>query len=59
MPQSKVAERLLIHARLCRQLAAASLDENVGDRLLRMAEECVEAAATNIAAENLKGVRRQ
>jgi len=54
MPQSKVAERLLVHARLCRQMAAASLDENVADKLLRMAEECIAAAAEGIAVEKLK-----
>jgi hypothetical protein len=57
MPQSKVAERLQIHARLCRQMAAASLDENVADKLRRMAEECIEAPATNIPTESLKAAR--
>jgi len=51
MAQSKVAERLRAHARLCRKLAAASLDENVGADLLRMAEECLATAAGSIAAD--------
>jgi hypothetical protein len=42
---SKVDERLMAHARLCRKLAAASLDENVGADFMRMAEECLEAVA--------------
>lgn len=50
MAQSKVAERLMAHAALCRKLAAASLDENIGANLMRMAEECLEAAAGNVAA---------
>ena len=57
MPQSKVAERLMVHARLCRQMAAASLDENVADKLLRMADECVAAAAEGIALEKLTTAR--
>lgn len=44
MAVSKVDERLMAHARLCRKLAAASLDENIGAGLMRMAEECLEAA---------------
>lgn len=49
MAQSKVAERLMAHAELCRKLAAASLDENVGASLMRMAEECLEAATVSVA----------
>lgn len=49
MAESKVTERLMAHARLCRKLAAASLDENVGAGLMRMAEECLEAAAGSAA----------
>lgn len=49
MGQSKVTERLMAHAELCRKLAAASLDENVGANLMRMAEECLEAAANSVA----------
>jgi hypothetical protein len=48
---SKVDERLMVHARLCRKLAAASLDENIGAGLMRMAEECLKAAAGSAAAE--------
>ncbi|RDV05150.1 hypothetical protein [Undibacter mobilis] len=44
MPQSRIAERLLVHAGLCRRLAAASLDENLAAKFLRMASECAEAA---------------
>ena len=51
MVDSKVAVRLKAHARLCRKLAADSLDENVGADLLRMAEECLAAAAGGIAAD--------
>lgn len=54
MAQSTVADRLLTHARLCRQMAAASLDENIAEKLLRMAEACIEVVAENKAIENLK-----
>jgi hypothetical protein len=48
--KSKVAERLLAHARLCRQMASRSLDEALGEKLLKMADDCVDAAADAIAA---------
>lgn len=48
--QSKVAARFMAHARLCRQMASASLDEALGEKLLKMADACVEAAADAIAA---------
>ena len=48
--RSKVAERLLAHARLCRQMATASIDEALGEKLLKMASDCVEAAADAIVA---------
>lgn len=50
---SKVAERLLVHARLCRQMACASLDEAIGEQLLKLADECVCEAAEILAAERL------
>jgi len=42
--ETKIAGRLMAHSRLCRKLAAASLDENIGAGLMRMAEECLEAS---------------
>ncbi len=50
-PASKVSDRLMAHARLCRQLAHASLDEALGEKLLNLSEECVRAAADAIVAE--------
>lgn len=50
---SKVAERLLVHARLCRQMACASLDESIGEQLLKLADQCVSEAAEILAAERL------
>jgi hypothetical protein len=52
---SKVAERLLAHARLCRKFASASLDENIGAQLLDLAEKCVAEAAEVAALEQLQG----
>ncbi|HWK95265.1 MAG TPA: hypothetical protein VNR39_07565 [Pseudolabrys sp.] len=49
MAESKIAERLMAHARLCRKLAAASLDENVGANFMRMADECLQAATGTIS----------
>ena len=48
---SKVAGRLLAHARLCRQMACASINEDLGEKLLSMADRCVREAAVIIAAD--------
>ena len=50
-PGAKVAERLLVHARLCRQMACASLDEAIGEQLFKLASECVREAAEILAVE--------
>jgi hypothetical protein len=42
---SKIAERLLAHARLCRQIAEATWSEDVAQKLGLMADECTRAAA--------------
>jgi hypothetical protein len=42
---SKMAERLLAHARLCRQIAEQSWNEETAQRLDTLAQECVRAAA--------------
>lgn len=42
---SQIAERLLAHARLCRQIAGASWDEATAAKLEQLAEECERAAA--------------
>jgi len=42
---SKIAERLLAHARLCRQIADASWSETTAAELERLAAECERAAA--------------
>ena len=45
MPQpSTVAQRLLAHARLCREIAHATLNEETACKLERMAEDCIRAA---------------
>ena len=41
---AKVAERLLAHARLCREIAARSWDEASAQKLEEMAVACVQAA---------------
>lgn len=46
MPKpSKVAERLLAHARLCRHIAEQSWSEEAAQRLSALADECTRAAA--------------
>ena len=48
MPQtSKIAERLLAHARLCREIAGASWNEETALKFGQMAETC-ERQATAI-----------
>lgn len=42
---SKIAERLRAHARLCRQIASASWNEESAQKLVRLADECARAAA--------------
>ena len=41
---SKIAERLLAHARLCRQIAGESWDETTVAELEQLAAECERAA---------------
>ena len=47
---SKIAERLLVHAGLCRKFATATTDAVIARNLLQMAEDCVRAAAEDRAA---------
>ena len=45
-PQSsRMAERLLAHARLCRDVAGASCNEDTVEKLAQLAEDCARAAA--------------
>jgi hypothetical protein len=45
MPQSaKVVQRLLAHAKLCREIASASWNENSVEKLEEMAAECERSA---------------
>ena len=41
---STIAERLLAHARLCREIADATLNEETAAELEQLAEDCVRAA---------------
>ncbi len=43
-PSSKLAERLLAHARLCRQIARQSWNEETAAELEKLAAECDLAA---------------
>ncbi|MCK9918865.1 hypothetical protein MXD81_58055 [Microbacteriaceae bacterium K1510] len=46
MPKpSKVAERLLAHARLCQRIAEQSWSEEAAQKLSALADECTRAAA--------------
>lgn len=42
--QHKITERLLAHARLCRQIAAASWNEEMARELEQLARDCKRAA---------------
>jgi hypothetical protein len=46
---SKIAERLLAHARLCRQIAGESWNEHTAEKLERLAAECDRAASDALA----------
>jgi len=39
-----MAERLLAHARICRDIADATLDEETARKLERLAKDCIQAA---------------
>ncbi|MBS0533630.1 MAG: hypothetical protein JSR72_06200 [Proteobacteria bacterium] len=41
MKYSRIAERLLVHARLCRELASATTDPAMARKLLELAEDCL------------------
>jgi hypothetical protein len=41
---STIAERLLAHARICREIANATLHAETASELERLAMECIEAA---------------
>jgi hypothetical protein len=41
---SAMAQRLLAHARICREIANATLDEATASKLENLARDCIEAA---------------
>jgi hypothetical protein len=41
---STIRERLLAHARLCREIANATLNEETASKLERLAQDCIQAA---------------
>ena len=41
---STIAERLLAHARICRNIANATLNEETASKLERLAMDCIQAA---------------
>jgi hypothetical protein len=48
MPQSaKVVQRLLAHAKLCREIASASWNQTSAEKLEEMAAECERSAASD------------
>lgn len=46
---SIIAERLLAHARICRDIADATMNEETAIKLERLAEGCVQAAREAVA----------
>jgi len=53
-PSSKLAERLLAHARLCRQIARQSWNEQTAAELEKLAAEC-DLAAEQVPASEQSG----
>ena len=47
---TKIAERLVAHARLCRQIARETWNEHTAVELERMADACVRAATPDLPA---------
>ena len=41
---STISERLLAHARLCQEIADATLNEETAYKLERLAQDCIQAA---------------
>ena len=41
---STISERLLAHARLCREIADATLNEETASKLESLAQDCIQAA---------------
>jgi len=41
---STIVERLLAHARICREIADTSLNEETARKLEELAEDCIRAA---------------
>ena len=41
---STISERLLAHARLCWEIADATMNEETASKLERMAQDCIQAA---------------
>ena len=41
---STISERLLAHARLCQEIADATMNEETASKLERLAQDCIEAA---------------
>jgi hypothetical protein len=50
--QNSIAERLLAHAKLCRQMASQTWNEEIAKELRKLAEECTRAATETKAALN-------
>jgi hypothetical protein len=53
-PSSKLAERLLAHARLCRQIARQSRNEKTAAELEKLAEDC-DRTAEQVPATDRSG----
>lgn len=56
---SKMAERLLAHARLCRHIAEQSWNEETAHKLDTLAQECVRAAAELETDTNDSGTQKR
>jgi hypothetical protein len=41
---STIVERLLAHARICREIADTTLNEEIARKLEELAEDCIRAA---------------
>lgn len=46
---STIAGRLLAHARICREIAAATMNEETAIKLERLEQDCIQAAREAVA----------
>jgi len=56
---ARIAERLLAHARLCREIALTSLNAEIAQKLTTLAEDCTRTAEELQPARMVNARRRR